>query len=117
MSYAQSIDCLYQTSMNLSKDFFSVEFCSVCFLFIKSPAQFTSLLSDIRLDIQTNMNDNQTGQNPIVRFFRYIRDKYVYRMIFRTFENEKWISIREEMLKKYDDFSIIVKLMQRILRI
>jgi hypothetical protein len=80
-----------------------------CFIFnylFKNEARFTSLISDIRLDMQYKMADNQSVQNPCVRLYSSMYIDHIY--LYRIFESENKILIYENMHKKSDVFFIII---------
>jgi len=82
---------------------------------LKNDANFTKLISDIRIEMQYKMVDDHNAQNSYVKLFSLIYVVYIY--LFRTLENEQKNSINENMLKKYGVFFILVMLTYMNLKI
>ncbi len=82
---------------------------------LKNDANFTKLISDIRIEMQYKMVDDHNAQTSYVKLFSSVYVVYIY--LFRTLENEQKNSINENMLKKYDVFFILVMLTYMNLKI
>ncbi len=74
MSNAQSINLLYKRSINKFIEINNLFY----FFFKKNESRFTSLISDIRLEMQLNMTDTQSGPATLVRLFQLAIVIYMY---------------------------------------
>jgi hypothetical protein len=105
MFNAQSIDYIHRKG-NIVIYSFSLQLES---FLLKNEARFTTILSDIRLDMKAKMIDNQIGrpiEYPKVSLIYFIYDKICF--MCRIFNKEKLILPNENMLNKYGAFFILV---------